>query len=66
MWSINDHKTQARFFNEQEIDGFRDCFYLNCKSGVINDLDQLKFVMRSVGFSPTIDELTKYLEQKSK
>lgn len=45
---------------------FRDCFYLNCKSGVISDLDQLKFVMRSVGFSPTLDELERYLKQKSK
>lgn len=31
----------------------------------MNDLDQLKFVMRSVGFSPTIDELKAYLEQRS-
>lgn len=55
---------KARHFSEQEIDGFRDCFYLNCKSGVINDVDQLKFVMRSLGFSPTIDELKRYLEQR--
>uniref|UniRef100_A0A6G1SFP8 Calmodulin n=1 Tax=Aceria tosichella TaxID=561515 RepID=A0A6G1SFP8_9ACAR len=55
----------ARFFSEDEIDGFRDCFYLNSKSGIINDLDQLKFVMRSVGFSPTIEELETHLKQRS-
>lgn len=58
---------QARYFQEQDIDEFRDCFYLNTKSnGVIVNIDELALTMRSLGMSPTIPELQVYLKEKGK
>ncbi|XP_074599035.1 calmodulin-like protein 4 [Brevipalpus obovatus] len=55
----------ARYFQEQDIDEFRDCFYLNTKSnGVIVNIDELALTMRSLGMSPTIPELQVYLKEK--
>jgi Ca2+-binding EF-hand superfamily protein len=55
----------ARFFREQDIDEFRECFYLNAKhQGTIRSLDELSLIMRSLGMSPTISELKKYLKDK--
>ncbi|VVC98147.1 unnamed protein product [Leptidea sinapis] len=48
----------ARYFKEQDIDEFRECFYLFARSGQITSLDELTVVMRSLGMSPTIQELT--------
>ena len=54
----------ARYFTEQDIDEFRECFYLFARTGQINTLDELTVVMRSLGMSPTIGELNKYLTGK--
>ncbi|KAI1290411.1 Calmodulin-like protein 4 [Halotydeus destructor] len=55
----------ARHFREQDIDEFRDCFYLNTRSkGQVTDIEELKMVMRSLGMSPTIGEMEKYLKEK--
>lgn len=54
----------ARYFGEKDIDEFRECFYLFARSGQINTLDELTVVMRSLGMSPTIGELNKYLKDK--
>jgi len=55
----------ARFFREQDIDEYRECFYLNAKhGGTIKSLDELSLIMRSLGMSPTISELKKYLKDK--
>jgi len=44
---------------------FRECFYLNARNGgVIRTLDELSLIMRSLGMSPTIAELRKYLKDK--
>ncbi|CAH0757563.1 unnamed protein product [Diatraea saccharalis] len=43
---------------------FRECFYLFARSGQITSLDELTVVMRSLGMSPTIQELTGYLKGK--
>ena len=56
---------QARYFQEQDIDEFRDCFYLNThSSGQITEVKDLKTIMRSLGMSPTVPELNKYLKEK--
>lgn len=56
---------QARYFKEQDIDEFRDCFYLKTSSsGQITNIDELKTIMRSLGMSPTIPELESYLSTK--
>lgn len=54
----------ARYFAEKDIDEFRECFYLFAQSGQINTLDELTIVMRSLGMSPTIGELHKYLKDR--
>ncbi|XP_046397560.1 calmodulin-like protein 4 [Ischnura elegans] len=54
----------ARYFREQDIDEFRECFYLFARSGQIRSLDELTMIMRSLGMSPTIAELKKYLKDK--
>jgi len=54
----------ARYFTETDIDEFRECFYLFARSGQINTLDELTIVMRSLGMSPTIGELNRYLKEK--
>uniref|UniRef100_A0A182UP82 Myosin-2 essential light chain n=1 Tax=Anopheles merus TaxID=30066 RepID=A0A182UP82_ANOME len=56
---------QARYFKEQDIDEFRECFYLFARSGHITTLDELTVIMRSLGLSPTIQELTQYLKKKN-
>lgn len=47
------------FFTE-----FRECFYLFARNGQIRTLDELTIIMRSLGLSPTIAELNKYLKDK--
>ncbi|KAF4521539.1 hypothetical protein B566_EDAN009507, partial [Ephemera danica] len=54
----------ARYFREQDIDEFRECFYLNARKGQIRTLDELTITMRSLGMSPTIAELKKYFKDK--
>ncbi|KAJ6637571.1 Calmodulin-like protein 4 [Pseudolycoriella hygida] len=55
----------ARYFKEQDIDEFRECFYLFARSGQITSLDELTVIMRSLGLSPTIQELTNYFKKKN-
>lgn len=43
---------------------FRECFYLFARTGHIKTIDELTKIMRSLGLSPTISELTGYLKQK--
>merc|ERR1712039_265524 len=54
----------ARFFKEQDIDEFRECFYLYARSGNIRTMDELTVIMRSLGMSPTITELKNYIKDK--
>lgn len=60
--------SQALYFKEQDIDEFRDCFYLKTQpnSGHITSVEELKTIMRSLGMSPTEDELAQYFKEKSK
>uniref|UniRef100_A0A1B6EPI7 EF-hand domain-containing protein n=1 Tax=Cuerna arida TaxID=1464854 RepID=A0A1B6EPI7_9HEMI len=54
----------AHHFREQDIDEFRECFFLFARSGQIRTLDELTVIMRSLGMSPTISELKSYLKEK--
>lgn len=60
-----ESENMARYFKEQDIDEFRECFYLFARSGHITSLDELTVIMRSLGLSPTIQELTSYLKKKA-
>merc|ERR1712242_237156 len=42
------HKTGR----DQDIDEFRECFYLYARSGQIKTMDELTIIMRSLGMSP--------------
>jgi len=55
----------ARFFKEQDIDEFRECFYLYARSGSISTMNELAVIMRSLGMNPTKTELTNYMRQKN-
>ncbi|XP_054161825.1 calmodulin-like [Oppia nitens] len=55
----------ARYFSGEDIDEFRDCFYLMTHSnGTINTIDELKTIMRSLAMSPTLPELKQYFQSK--
>ncbi|RWS01429.1 calmodulin-like protein, partial [Dinothrombium tinctorium] len=55
----------ARHFKEQDIDEFRDCFYLNTGSkGQITKINELSVIMRSLAMSPTVQELQEYFNEK--
>jgi len=58
------HIIMAKFFREQDIEEFRECFFLNAHNGVIRTMDELSLIMRSLGMSPTLAELRKYLKSK--
>ena len=46
---------------------FRDCFHLFARhGGQITTMDELTVIMRSLGMSPTIAELRKYMKEKGK
>ncbi|KAG5897259.1 Calmodulin-like protein 4 [Gonioctena quinquepunctata] len=54
----------ARYFKEKDIDEFRECFYLFARSGSIKSVEELTLIMRSLGLSPTVLEITGYLKKK--
>jgi Ca2+-binding EF-hand superfamily protein len=59
----------ANFFREEEIEEFRQCFFFHVgqdsrgsdRTPVLKQ-DELKFAMRSLGLSPTLDEVRKYVK----
>ncbi|CAD6216123.1 GSCOCG00004339001-RA-CDS [Cotesia congregata] len=55
----------ARYFREEDIDEFRECFYLFAQDGQIKRLEELTIIMRSLGLSPTTAELSKYMKDKN-
>lgn len=57
---LESSQTLSNFIAE-----FRECFYLFARSGHITSLDELTVIFRSLGLSPTINELTSYLKNKN-
>jgi len=56
--------TMARYFREQDIDEYKECFYLYARSGQIRKIEELTRIMRSLGINPTINELNRYFKEK--
>lgn len=56
----------AKYFNQSDIDEFRDCFSLFAKDKVITSIDELTTITRSLGYSPTVQELKKYYSENAK
>lgn len=55
-------------FSEQNIDNFREAFYLFAKNRnenpiYIRTIDELVLIMRSLGLSPTVKEITSYMKK---
>jgi len=57
-----------KHFTEKDIDSFREAFYLFAKNRkenpiFIRTVDELCVIMRSLGLSPTIKEITAYMKK---
>lgn len=50
----------AKYFNESDIEEFRDCYFLFAKEKHITSPEELTIIMRSLGFSPTASEIKEY------
>jgi Ca2+-binding EF-hand superfamily protein len=55
-------------FSEKDIDNFREAFYLFAKNRkenpiYIRSIDELVLIMRSLGLSPTVREITSYMRK---
>ncbi|CAH1788543.1 unnamed protein product [Owenia fusiformis] len=57
----------TRFFSQTDIDEFKECFFLYAKNkGFISTEEDLTLIMRSLGYSPTKDELKQYFQKNVK
>ncbi|OQV24658.1 putative Calmodulin-like protein 4 [Hypsibius exemplaris] len=54
----------AQFFNQGEIDEFKECFNMYAKTGYITSVPELSRIMRSLGMAPTTAELASYYKGK--
>jgi len=57
-----------KHFTEQDIDSFREAFYLFAKNRnenpiYIRSVDELVLIMRSLALSPTVKEITNYMKK---
>ncbi|XP_041355804.1 calmodulin-like protein 4 [Gigantopelta aegis] len=53
----------ARFFSQQKIDEFKECFYFHAKKGQVTNEADLSIIMRSLFYSPTKEEVSKYFKK---
>ncbi|VDN50213.1 unnamed protein product [Dracunculus medinensis] len=54
---------QAEYFTRRQIDEYRQCFNTYCLNGVISNVPQLRYIMRCLGYSPTVYETKQYFQQ---
>jgi len=54
----------AQFFNQAEIDEFKECFNMVAKTGYIASVAELTKAMRSLGLAPTTVEMASYYKGK--
>uniref|UniRef100_A0AC35U3H1 EF-hand domain-containing protein n=1 Tax=Rhabditophanes sp. KR3021 TaxID=114890 RepID=A0AC35U3H1_9BILA len=52
----------THLFDEIEIEKFRECFNLYVKTGFVTSHAQLRFLMRSLGYCPTVEETKLYFK----
>ncbi|KHN89078.1 Uncharacterized protein C9orf78 [Toxocara canis] len=63
---LDGPETQTQYFTQQQIDEYRQCFYLYCQEGVVESASQLRYIMRSLGYSPTVPETVRYFKDHNK
>ncbi|KAL3884735.1 hypothetical protein ACJMK2_024845, partial [Sinanodonta woodiana] len=56
----------AKYFSQGDIELYKECFFFNCKRGYITQEDELARIMRSLNYSPTMEEVGKYIHKHSK
>jgi calmodulin len=52
----------SKYFSEKDIEDYRQCFKFYAKEGHVTNGENLGFIMRSLGMSPTLIELKNYYE----
>ncbi|XP_022310738.1 calmodulin-like protein 4 [Crassostrea virginica] len=50
----------AKFFSQTDIDKFKECFFFHARRGHIGSEQELSLIMRSLGCSPTAQEVSRY------
>lgn len=50
-------------FSQAKIDEFKECFSFHAKKNIITDAEELSLIMRSLGYSPTKMEVSKYFQK---
>ncbi|OWF49623.1 calmodulin-like protein 4 [Mizuhopecten yessoensis] len=56
----------AYSFSQTDIDRFKECFFYYARKGNIASKEELGYIMQSLGYSPTPEEVTKYFTTYSK
>ncbi|XP_048750153.2 calmodulin-like protein 4 [Ostrea edulis] len=56
----------AKFFSQTDIDKFKECFFFHARRGHISQEQELSLIMRSLGYSPTPQEVSKYFNKYNK
>uniref|UniRef100_A0A8R1XPH7 EF-hand domain-containing protein n=1 Tax=Onchocerca volvulus TaxID=6282 RepID=A0A8R1XPH7_ONCVO len=54
---------QAQYFTQQEIEEYRQCFTLYCPKGCAQNASHLRYIMRCLGYTPTIPETIQYFHK---
>uniref|UniRef100_A0A0K0DX34 EF-hand domain-containing protein n=1 Tax=Strongyloides stercoralis TaxID=6248 RepID=A0A0K0DX34_STRER len=52
----------SHYFSQKDIEKYKECYNLYIKNEVIKSDSQLRFLMRSLGFSPTLKESKDYIK----
>uniref|UniRef100_A0A914XPL2 EF-hand domain-containing protein n=1 Tax=Plectus sambesii TaxID=2011161 RepID=A0A914XPL2_9BILA len=55
----------TQFFSQKDIDQYRECFYLYAQKGLVESSSHLRYIMRSLGYSPTVQESQVYFKSKN-
>eukprot|EP00745_Piridium_sociabile_P033885 TRINITY_DN58265_c0_g1_i1.p1 TRINITY_DN58265_c0_g1~~TRINITY_DN58265_c0_g1_i1.p1 ORF type:complete len:152 (+),score=36.42 TRINITY_DN58265_c0_g1_i1:54-509(+) len=53
----------ARYFSESKIEEFKECFDFHARREFITHEGDLSIIMRSLSYSPTREEVTKYFSK---
>ncbi|VDK79201.1 unnamed protein product [Litomosoides sigmodontis] len=53
----------AQYFSLQQIEEYRQCFTLYCPKGCTQNASHLRYIMRSLGYTPTIPETIEYFRK---
>uniref|UniRef100_A0AAF5I1Z1 ClpX-type ZB domain-containing protein n=1 Tax=Strongyloides stercoralis TaxID=6248 RepID=A0AAF5I1Z1_STRER len=59
--NVKEPKT-SHYFSQKDIEKYKECYNLYIKNEVIKSDSQLRFLMRSLGFSPTLKESKDYIK----